>query len=265
MTPNTGIAGKPSAGSVPAQSLSQTDANPQPGTSEYSPTQTLEEFLYGQDMKLPTGQTAKEAIGKFIQDQSDPRFRYSVDSIIATLPDPIESGLSDKLDDQIDAIQRAAESQGYVLDRFKLPWPTPGERAAKGEAAEIDQSEDSGPATGETAQSAAESGPRSEPGLLLFRDGHTRRALVVSSSARLLLLEFTSQPCARLSGRRASCATRSLPLFRAATAVATARPSVSWARRSRVPRTRWNSRSTIGASRAALVTAIPVAAASRSE
>ena len=86
-----------------------------------------------------------------------------------------------------------------------------------------------------------------------------------SSSARLLPLEFTSQPCARLSGRRASCATRSLPLFRAATAVATARRSVSWGRRSQVPRTRWNSRSTIGASRAALVTAIPVAATSRSE
>src|SRR5580700_780832 len=175
MTPHAGIAGKPSAGSVPAQTLSRTDSNPQPGTSEYSPTQTLEEFLYGQDMKLPTGQTAKEAIGKFIQDQSDPRFKYSVDSIIATLPDPIESGLSDKLDDQIDAIQRAAESQGYVLDRFKLPWPTPGERAAKGGEAEIDQSEDSGPATGETAHS----GQRSEPGVLLFRDGHTRRALVV--------------------------------------------------------------------------------------
>src|SRR3984957_7939255 len=179
MTPNAGIAGKPSAGSVPEQTLPRTDANPQPGTSEYSPTQTLEEFLYGQDMKLPTDQTVREAIGKFIQDQSDPRFKYSVDSIIATLPDPIESGLSDKLDDQIDAIQRAAESQGYVLDRFKLPWPTPGERAAKGEAAEIDQSEDSGPATGETAQPGAKSGPPSEPGVLLFRDGHTRRALVV--------------------------------------------------------------------------------------
>src|SRR5260370_22220203 len=130
-------------------------------------------------MKLPTGQNVKEAIGKFIQDQSDPRFKYSVDSIIATLPDPIESGLSDKLDDQIDAIQRAAESQGYVLDRFKLPWPTPGERAAKGGDAEIDQAEDSGPATGETPQSEAKWGQRSQPGVLLFRDCHTRRALVV--------------------------------------------------------------------------------------
>src|SRR5260370_39461496 len=89
MTPNAGIAGKPSSGSVPAQSTARTDASPQPGTSEYSPTQTLKEFLYGQDMRLPTGQTAKEAISKIIQDQSDPRFKYSVDSIITTLPDPI--------------------------------------------------------------------------------------------------------------------------------------------------------------------------------
>src|SRR5260370_34391708 len=93
MTPNAGIAGKPSAGSVPAQSLSRTDANPQPGTSEYSRTQTLEEFLYGQDMTLPPGRTAKEPISEFIQDQRHPRVKCSVDSRIATPPDRIQSGL----------------------------------------------------------------------------------------------------------------------------------------------------------------------------
>jgi len=174
-----GTADKSSSDSAAGQSLSRVAASAQPTTSEYSVTEILEQFLYGQDMKVPPGQNPKEAVGKIIDDQSDPRFKYSVDSIIATLPDPIESGLSDKLDDEIDAIQRAAESQGYVLDRFKLPWPTPGERAEKGEEAEIDQSEDTGPATGETTERGGKRAQRSEPGVLLFRDGHTRRALVV--------------------------------------------------------------------------------------
>ena len=153
-------------------------ATAQPSTSEYSATEILKQFLYGQDMKVP-GQDPKEAIGKIIEDQSDPRFKYYVDSIIATLPDPIETGLSVKLDEEIDAIQRAAESEGYVLDRFKLPWPTPAERAAKGGEAEIDQSEDIEPAPDETPHPRAKPVRRSEPGVLLFRDGHTHHLLVV--------------------------------------------------------------------------------------
>jgi hypothetical protein len=149
--------------------------------SGYAVTEILKQFLYGQDMKVPVGEASKEALGKMIQDQGDPRYKYSVDSIIATLPDPIESGLSDKLDDEIDAIQRAAESQGYVLDRFKLPWPTPAERAAKGSDAKIDQSEDGEPTPDEPGHPGAKAKPvqRAEPGVLLFRDGHSRRLLVV--------------------------------------------------------------------------------------
>jgi hypothetical protein len=172
----------PGAGTVTkfssSASMSERSANPGPSMSQYSATEILKEFLYGQDMKVPAGQDSKEALGKIIQDQNDPRSKYSLDSIIATLPDPIETGLSGTLDDEIDAIQRAAESQGYVLDRFKLPWPTPAERAAKGDDAEIAQSEDSEPAPDETAH-GAKPVQRAEPGLLLFRDGHSRHALVV--------------------------------------------------------------------------------------
>jgi hypothetical protein len=177
--PGAGTTGKSSSASVAGQSQSQLAATTGPSTSEYSPTEILKQFLYGQDMKVPPGQDPKEALGKITQDQSDPRFKYNVDSIIAMLPDPIESGLSAKLDDEIDAIQRAAESQGYVLDRFKLPWPTPAERAAKGGEAEIDQSEDIEPAPEGTPHPGAKPPRRSEPGLLLFRDGHTRRLLVI--------------------------------------------------------------------------------------
>lgn len=148
-------------------------------TSEYSATEILKEYLFGQDMEVPPGEGEEAALGKIIKDQRDPRFKYYVDSIIAMVPDPIESGLSLKLDNEIDAIQRAAESEGYVLDRYKLPWPTPSERAAKGPAAEIDQSEDSGPTPDDSTLSRTKPILRSEPGIFLFRDGSKHRMLVV--------------------------------------------------------------------------------------
>src|SRR5258708_1562350 len=178
-TSGAGTATRSASTSIAQKSASSVSAATAPNVSEYSATEILKQFLYGQDMKAPVGEASTEALGKIIQDQGDPRYKYSIDSIIATLPDPIESGLSDKLDDEIDAIQKAAESQGYVLDRFKLPWPTRAERAAKGGEAEIDQSEDSEPTRDETEHAGAKPGQRSEPGVLLFRDGHSRHLLVV--------------------------------------------------------------------------------------
>ena len=177
--PAGGEAANPPAAAVAQQPSPPESGTTAPSASGYAATEILKQFLYGQDMKVPTGEASRTALGKIIEDRGDPRYKYSVDSIIATLPDPIETGLSDKLDDEIDALQRAAESQGYVLDRFKLPWPTPAERAAKGGDAEIDQSEDSGPAPDETGHPGAKPVRRSEPGVLLFRDGHSRHLLVV--------------------------------------------------------------------------------------
>jgi hypothetical protein len=168
-------AAQSSSGSVERRPQSTPATTVEPGTSGYAATEILKEFLFGQDMQVPPGQDAKQALARMIQDRSDPRFHYDVDSIIAMVPDPIESGLSLKLDDEIDSIQRAAESEGYVLDRYELPWPTPSERAAKGPASEIEQSEDSAP----TNDSGAEPMHRSEPGLFLFRDESRHRLLVV--------------------------------------------------------------------------------------
>jgi len=165
--------------SIKEQSESAAATASEPSTSAYSATEILKEFLVGQDMQMPPGQDLKSAVGKLIQKQSDPRFKYYVDSIIAMVPDPIESGLSLKLDNEIDAIQRAAESEGYVLDRYKLPWPTPSERAGTGPAAEIDQSEESEPTPSEAAHSGTKPMLRAEPGIFLFRDGRKHRLLVV--------------------------------------------------------------------------------------
>jgi hypothetical protein len=42
--------------------------------------------------------------------------------LIATVPDPVDSGLGYYFDQVVEAMQRALETQGYVIDRHWLPW-----------------------------------------------------------------------------------------------------------------------------------------------
>ena len=60
---------------------------------------------------------------------------YKTEFLIATVPDPIDTGYGHSFDQVVDAIQRAVEKKdGYVLDRCWLPWdidrkakPKPGD------------------------------------------------------------------------------------------------------------------------------------------
>lgn len=121
MAPGTGTAGNSSSASHVRQSPPA--ASPSASTSQYSATEILKQFLYGQDMQVTPG--SKEEFHRFIENPNDPRFKYSVDSIIATLPDPIETGLSVQLDDDIDAIQHAAEYEGTCSIATNFPGPRP--------------------------------------------------------------------------------------------------------------------------------------------
>jgi hypothetical protein len=47
---------------------------------------------------------------------------YRLTFLIATVPDPTDSGLGHLFDAHMAAIQRGAETAGYVLDRFEIPW-----------------------------------------------------------------------------------------------------------------------------------------------
>jgi hypothetical protein len=48
-----------------------------------------------------------------------------VESLIVTLPDPLESKLGDQSDSLLESVQEAASSAGYTLGRFYLPWLAP--------------------------------------------------------------------------------------------------------------------------------------------
>jgi hypothetical protein len=74
---------------------------------------------------------------------------YNLTFLIATLPDPLNSTSGWRFDSHVDAIQRAVETQGFVLDRWYYPWrQTAGPNEIRG-----------------TAKRPFES----EPGTLLFR------------------------------------------------------------------------------------------------
>lgn len=60
----------------------------------------------------------------------DPRSSYSLDFMIATVPDPVDSRLPQMFDAAIDSIQRAFEADRYVLDRFDLAWSEPASESA---------------------------------------------------------------------------------------------------------------------------------------
>jgi hypothetical protein len=75
----------------------------------------------------------------------------SIQLLIATVPDPVESGFGYLFDQVIEAVQRALETQGYVIDRAWLPWPRPG------------------------AKTPAERPHEKQPGLILFRNEVTDR------------------------------------------------------------------------------------------
>lgn len=55
--------------------------------------------------------------------------RPSIDVVIATVPDPLDSHLDYEFDAELAAIRQAFELSGYLIDRFWLPWPLDREKS----------------------------------------------------------------------------------------------------------------------------------------
>jgi hypothetical protein len=90
---------------------------------------------------------------------------YHIEHIIATIPDPRDSRLDYFFDRNLDAMQRAVETTGYVLDRNRLPWGRSTSSQQPG---------------GETPYQLRRNYLR-EPGIILFRN-------IKPDDRRLLLL-----------------------------------------------------------------------------
>ncbi len=90
--------------------------------------------------------------------------KFQVETLIATVPDPKDSRLDYLFDHHLDAIQRAIEAAGFVLDRHSLPWEK--QKAAQSQA---------------TATTPQRRDYTREPGVILFRK-------IKFGESRLLLL-----------------------------------------------------------------------------
>jgi hypothetical protein len=55
-------------------------------------------------------------------DPLDPRYQIEVESLVAVVPDPVESSFGDVFDALLESLQRGAEAAGFVLGPFDLAW-----------------------------------------------------------------------------------------------------------------------------------------------
>ena len=87
--------------------------------------------------------------------------QYSIELLLATVPDPIDSRLPNFFDSFVESIGSAAEASGYTLDRFAFPWTE----------AEV-TGQKSHPLWRQTIYD-------SDPGLILFRNPRQHELLLV--------------------------------------------------------------------------------------
>ncbi len=125
-----------------------------------------------------------------------------VQFLIATVPDPLDSSLGYLFDRHLGSLERAAETAGYVLDRFELPWPVQGQKQ--------DQ-----PAENEHGELQVY---KRKPGVILFRHTIAKRNLLVvflvgeiptagiHKTAFIDALEQTTRFCSKHSRTEDDCA-----------------------------------------------------------
>lgn len=118
--------------------------------------------------KPPEAQGAGKIVSDFLGDPPAPdssfpihdfRSRYTIDFMIVTVPDPIDSRLPYLFDRFLGSIQRAVEADHYVLDRFDLPW-----------LEEIRKKESAKESVQELVERPVHHPFRKEPGFILFRN-----------------------------------------------------------------------------------------------
>ncbi len=174
---------------IPVTIRSSGPASPQVETPLTTPSGDRPLAAY-EIIKYFFGFTDKEAYEAWT-DQPDARKGYEIEFVIATLPEPIASPLRSKFDSYLDAIQSAAETAGYVLDRFNLPWQVPEKGSPQGFALgqqlvlrwEEDTKDGLPKPTGSFVSVEGNKKEQTrfltEPGILLFRHNQEKKLLLV--------------------------------------------------------------------------------------
>jgi hypothetical protein len=93
--------------------------------TEFCPAPCLYQEFFGLPVSDQTEDWATAAVAIAA---SAKRQNYKLEFLVSLVPDPIDSHLSNRFDEALDALQRGIAQSGYLLDRASLPW--------QGEAAE---------------------------------------------------------------------------------------------------------------------------------
>jgi hypothetical protein len=125
--------------------------------------------------------------GEDLRDKTDRRYRYQLDFLIVTIPDPLDSRLPYLFDRNLSSIQRAAEADHFLLDRFDLPWIE--EIRTKAHANEHSKESDD-PENDDHEHHSF----KQEPGFILFRDPNPEKAQERASSRALLVFLVGETP-----------------------------------------------------------------------
>ncbi|MGH7833815.1 MAG: hypothetical protein ACREQK_09245, partial [Candidatus Binatia bacterium] len=186
------LVSRPAAAQQVTQALAQASAAA-PAYSRYDANSQIREY-FGGDPTTAGYQT------------------LTIDSLIATVPDPVESSLGYLFDRHLAAIQRAMEAAEYVLDRFDLPWL----EKESGETAKLADHvlERLGAVAPKEAKdmNASQAGLRvyeREPGVVLFRGRKDRAKLL----ALLLVGETPTAGIHKVALRKALSQARSLARY----------------------------------------------------
>ena len=153
-------------GTSPAEggTAQQTKATASPGEMQNSggenpwhhDREMLDDFLGS----LPGGRGSSQLHTEETWPPGDPRNSYEIRFLVATVPDPIDSGLPYLFDRFMSSIQAAVAQDDYVLDSFDMPW------LDKSENSQITQTQ---PGEGSREKTV------SDPALGTMKDGRNRR------------------------------------------------------------------------------------------
>jgi hypothetical protein len=97
------------------------------GSAPSAPASTPEPAASSQPSLPPGVASGRLLLEAYLSDGREPSLeeaagRFELRILIATLPDPVDTHLDWLFDSNLDALKRAFETAGYVIDRFWLPW-----------------------------------------------------------------------------------------------------------------------------------------------
>ncbi|HEX5720556.1 MAG TPA: hypothetical protein VF179_30655 [Thermoanaerobaculia bacterium] len=113
-----GLMGSPAEPKKTEKEASGPERKEAPWT-EFCPAPCLYQEFFGIPLSAET-ESWPDTAGKIVEGAN--RQGYNLEFLFALVPDPVDSHLSNRFDEALDALQRGIAQSGYLFDRASLPW-----------------------------------------------------------------------------------------------------------------------------------------------